>query len=139
MEGGSGLPRSACSRSSRITNQTPMKIPTWIHPEPLEVDVEVSTEDITRALEENPDTPAAAFQMLNRVAAVLKSMTPEIIAGLKPSQREVVEKFLTDQAARFRCENVKWWHRRDQAPIQTRTLSPVATHDLIGFCFRVEL
>jgi hypothetical protein len=28
--------------------------------------------------------------------------------------------------------NVEWWHRRDQAPIQLGTLSPVATHDLIG-------
>jgi hypothetical protein len=82
-----------------------MKIPTWIHPEPLEVDVEVSIEDITRALEENPDTPAAAFQMLNRVAAVMKSTTPEIISGMKPAQREVVANFLTEQAARFRCEN----------------------------------
>jgi hypothetical protein len=32
--------------------------------------------------------------------------------------------------------NVEWWHRRDQTPISRRTLSPVATHDLIavGFC-----
>jgi hypothetical protein len=82
-----------------------MKIPTWIQPEPLEVDVEINVEDITRALEENPDTPAAALQMLNRVAAVMKSTTDEIIAGMKPAQREVVANFLTEQTARFRCEN----------------------------------
>jgi hypothetical protein len=28
--------------------------------------------------------------------------------------------------------NVEWWHRRDQAPIQLGTLSPVATHGLIA-------
>ena len=26
----------------------------------------------------------------------------------------------------------EWWHRRDQAPIQLETLSPVATHDLLA-------
>lgn len=82
-----------------------MKIPTWIHPEPLEVDVEVSVEDITRALEETPDSASAAFRMLNAIAGSLRATTDEIIAGMKPAQREVVAKFLTDQAARFHCEN----------------------------------
>jgi hypothetical protein len=35
----------------------------------------------------------------------MKSTTPEIISGMKPAQREVVANFLTEQAARFRCEN----------------------------------
>jgi hypothetical protein len=26
----------------------------------------------------------------------------------------------------------EWWHRRDQAPIQIGTLSPVASHDLLA-------
>lgn len=71
----------------------------------MEVDVEISVEDITRALEENPDSPSAAFQMLNRTAVVMKSITAEIIAVMNPAQREVVAKFLTEQAARFHCEN----------------------------------
>jgi hypothetical protein len=29
--------------------------------------------------------------------------------------------------------NDEWWHRRNQAPIQLETLSPVATHGLLGF------
>jgi hypothetical protein len=82
-----------------------MKIQTWIHPEPIEVDVEISVEDITRALEENPDTPTAAMQMINRTAVVMKSITAEIIDGMSPAQREVVAKFLSEQAARFHCEN----------------------------------
>jgi hypothetical protein len=37
------------------------------------------------------------------------------------------------------CRTIEWWHRRDQAPIQQGTLSPVATHDLIGrVMLRVE-
>ena len=31
--------------------------------------------------------------------------------------------------------NDEWWHRRDQAPIQLETLSPVATHGLLAFVF----
>ena len=82
-----------------------MKIPTWIHPEPVEVDVEVSIEDITLALQEAPDTPRAAYAMLNSAARSMKATTDEIIAEMKPAQREVVANFLTEQAARFRCEN----------------------------------
>lgn len=38
-----------------------MKIPTWIELPPVEVDVEVSVEDIANALNENPDSAKAAF------------------------------------------------------------------------------
>jgi hypothetical protein len=31
--------------------------------------------------------------------------------------------------------NDEWWHRRDQAPIQLGTLSPVATHGLFSLLF----
>lgn len=82
-----------------------MKLRTWIHPEPLEVEVEITVEDITRALEENPDTPTAALQLINRTAVVMKSISPEIINNLNPAQREVIGKFLTEQAARFHGEN----------------------------------
>lgn len=92
-----------------------MKIPTWIHPEPLEVDVEVSVEDITRALEDTPDTPYAAFKMLNCAAQSMKATTDEIIADMKPAQREAVAKFLTEQAARFHCENVDVLARGESA------------------------
>jgi len=34
--------------------------------------------------------------------------------------------------SKFHCANVEWWHRRWRARIQQGTLSPVATHDLIG-------
>jgi hypothetical protein len=81
-----------------------MKISTWIHPDPLEVEVEVSVEDITRALAETPDTPGAAFMMINRAAASMKATTDEIIAQMKPAQREVIAGFLTEQAARFNCQ-----------------------------------
>jgi len=82
-----------------------MKITTWIDPEPMEIEVEVTAEDITRALEETPDTPAAAFKLLNCAAVSMKATTDEIIAAMKPAQRAAAERFLTEQAARFRCEN----------------------------------
>jgi hypothetical protein len=35
-------------------------------------------------------------------------------------------------------ESDEWWHRRDQAPIQLKTLSPVAAHGLLAeFCLFV--
>lgn len=31
--------------------------------------------------------------------------------------------------------NDEWWHRREQAPIQLETISPVATHGLLALEF----
>ena len=81
-----------------------MKVTTWYEPPTQELDVEITVEDITRALNEEPDTQVAAMQMMNAAAQSMKAITDEIIAGMKPAQREVVANFLTEQAARFRGE-----------------------------------
>ncbi|MCX6864783.1 MAG: hypothetical protein NTV46_00950 [Verrucomicrobia bacterium] len=78
-----------------------MKIPTWIHPEPLEVDVEVSLEDIRNALDESPETEREAFALLNQCSVCMKAITPEMIAGMSDKQRERIMEFLTAQAARY--------------------------------------
>lgn len=84
-----------------------MKIPTWITPEPLEVDVEVSIEDIRNALEDSPETVNEAFRMLNRCSAVMKSISEEIIVDMNDAQRKAVNEFLALQAVRYSGQNVK--------------------------------
>jgi hypothetical protein len=45
-----------------------------------------------------------------------------VIKTLLLIHRDLVEVFI--------WHNVEWWHRREQAPIQQTTLTPVATHAL---------
>jgi len=78
-----------------------MKIPTWIHPEPLEVDVEVSLEDIRNALNESPKTEREAFVLLDRCSACMRAITPEMVAGMSDKHREAIGAFLAEQAARY--------------------------------------
>lgn len=42
-----------------------MKIPTWITPEPLEIEVEVTIDDIRNALEDSPETVNEAFDKIH--------------------------------------------------------------------------
>lgn len=78
-----------------------MKIQTWITPEPVEVDVEVSLEDIRNALDETPETAREAFQLLNRCAVCMKAITGEMVDEMNENQLKVIREFLTEQAARY--------------------------------------
>lgn len=82
-----------------------MKVTIWYEPPTQELDVEVTVEHIARALKEAPDRPYAVMRMMNAAAQSMEATTDEIIAEMGPAQREAVENFLTEQAARFRCEN----------------------------------
>jgi hypothetical protein len=101
-----------------------MKIPTWITPEPLEVDVEVSIEDIRNALEDSPETATEAFRMLNRCSVVIKSISDEIIEDMNDAQRKVVNEFLAIQAARYSVRTDK-----AQVPLTNHNqLTPTMPH-----------
>ena len=89
----------------RTTKKTTMKISTWITPEPVEVDVEVSIEDIHEALEDSPETVSEAFKMLNRCCAVMRSISDEIIGDMNDAQRKVVREFLALQSERYSQHN----------------------------------
>lgn len=91
-----------------------MKVTTIVDIEPQEVEVVISVEDITAALAEVEDTPFAAFTLLNRCAQAMKAITDETVAAMRQEQRKVVDNFLTEQAARFRCENDRL-HRTSEA------------------------
>jgi len=82
-----------------------MIIPTWITPEPLEVDVEVSIDDIRNALEDSPETVSESFKMLNRCCAVMRSISDEIVGDMNDAQRKVVREFLALQSERYSEQN----------------------------------
>lgn len=78
-----------------------MTIRKTIHPEPIDVDVEISLEDVMRTLRESPESQREAAQVLNSLAIAMRGMTDEIIAEFTPAARTVVSNFLTEQLARF--------------------------------------
>lgn len=75
-----------------------MKITTWFHPKPQEIEVEVTAEDIVRVLSEEADTLAATINLINKAAYVLKAIPPEAICGMNDAQCRIIGNFLRGQA-----------------------------------------
>jgi len=73
----------------------------------MEVDVSISTEDITAALFEEPDNPRMVMIGVNSCAQFLKAITPAMIDEMNFAQRQIVRNFLTEQAARFHLSEPK--------------------------------
>lgn len=73
-----------------------------------EVEVDISSEDIRKALDEalrGPHSNAgvqAILSSLNRIGAFLRALSDEQIARLTFGQRSLIEKFLREQAERFK-------------------------------------
>jgi len=84
-----------------------MKILTWITPEPIEVEVEINSDDIRQSLEDSPETVNEAFRMLNRCCAVMRSVSDEIIGDMNDAQRKVVREFLALQSERYSQQNAR--------------------------------
>lgn len=78
-----------------------MKVPAFYEPPPQEIEVEVSIEDITRALCAESDSPRKAVNLIVAAYQSMKAITDEIIEGITPGQREAIKKGLLEQAARF--------------------------------------
>ena len=79
-----------------------MKIITWANIDPIEVEVEVTLEDIRASLHESPESRTEAMQLINRCAVVIKSIDPDIIGGMSSAQRQVISDFFTEQAAKYK-------------------------------------
>jgi hypothetical protein len=68
-----------------------------------------------------------AREIREKQAAVKAEIRARAIGKLTLEERDALS-----------LKNDEWWHRRDQAPIQLETLSPVATHGLfalVGFVY----
>ena len=79
-----------------------MKLTTWANIDPIEVEVEVTAEDIRASLYESPDTTTDAVRLINRCYVVLESIDSQIIGGMSSEQRQVISQFFTEQAAKYR-------------------------------------
>lgn len=76
-----------------------MKITTFYRGE---IEVNVTSDDITVMLLENPErSPANALRMINEVVCALKGVPDEIIAKMTESQRKLIREFLELQAKRY--------------------------------------
>jgi hypothetical protein len=80
-----------------------MKVKHWLSPDPHEIELTVSIEEITEAIEEKPDDdqPRTVLMFVNRVASVLRAVTDDMIEALTPKQRDVVGTYLAEQADRY--------------------------------------
>ena len=81
-----------------------MKVTTCVRIEDQEIEVNVSIEDITAALDEIPEMerPIQALIGINNIVRFLKAITDELIAGMTEKQRELVRNFLDEQSNRYK-------------------------------------
>jgi hypothetical protein len=82
-----------------------MKIPTWVEPEPYEIEVEITTDDLRKILSESPETQRAAMMMINDISKMMKAIPSEIINEFSDGSKELIYNFLIEQAERFKVDN----------------------------------
>jgi putative heme iron utilization protein len=78
-----------------------MKVPTTIYPEPQDVEVEISFDQILQALEEQPDRVFSLCQFYNKIAGVLNAVPDELVELISASSKTVIRDFLLKQAKRL--------------------------------------
>ena len=78
-----------------------MRIKKWIDIE-QEIDVDISVEDITVALAEDPDTTTRIMNGLNQAAEFMKGISDEMIGEMRVAQRIIIGQFLEKQADRYK-------------------------------------
>jgi len=66
-----------------------------------EVEIDITVEDITQAIYEDPDCMKNVLYGLNSVGVFLKAVPDSAIQKLTDSQRKMVREFITEQVARF--------------------------------------
>lgn len=66
-----------------------------------EIEVEVDVGEFISSIRESTDTRAEMLRGLNQVAEFLKGIPVDIIEELSASQKETINSFLADQAARY--------------------------------------
>lgn len=69
-----------------------------------EAEIEIDVHDVVSSLYEAQDSEAkdAVLYLLNRVLAVLKAITPEVIGQLSTEHKAIVAKILQEQAERYK-------------------------------------
>ena len=78
-----------------------MKVTTFYQPPEQEIEVEVSTEDIARAIAGEAETEYAVSRLINACGCTFRAIPDAIIAGMSEAKRKVIREFLAEQSARF--------------------------------------
>jgi len=66
-----------------------------------EVEVDITVEEITQAINEEPDCMKNILYGLNNIGVFLKAIPDSSILKLTDSQRKMIREFITEQVARF--------------------------------------
>jgi hypothetical protein len=67
-----------------------------------EIEIDITAEDITDALNEDTDTLKQVLNGINNLSAFYKAITDEIIQKMTSQQREIIYTFLSNQANRYK-------------------------------------
>jgi hypothetical protein len=79
-----------------------MKIRKVIYPEPMEVEISVSTSEIADAITSQDGNQIGTVQQgVNGCAQYLKAIPDALITEIPDSNRKIIGRFLREQAARF--------------------------------------
>lgn len=77
-----------------------MKITKWVSVD-VEVDVDVSSEDIPEIFSKSCECYHDFLAILNRFFSVMKNMPDHIIKDMTEKQREITKNYLIEQSKRF--------------------------------------
>jgi hypothetical protein len=66
-----------------------------------EVDIDITVEEITRSIYEEPDCMKNVLYGLNNIGVFLKAIPDSAIQKLTEGQRKIIREFITEQIARF--------------------------------------
>jgi hypothetical protein len=66
-----------------------------------EVEIDITVEEITQAIYEEPDCMRNVLYGLNNVGMFLKAVPDSVISKLTEAQRKTIREFITEQASRF--------------------------------------
>jgi hypothetical protein len=89
-----------------------MKVTKWVDIPSVEVEVHITGDDAIQAITEDAEDSgwtieARLKKAVNNLATFFKAVPAETIAGLTPTVREMVGKFLREQAERFDPKEVQ--------------------------------
>jgi basic membrane lipoprotein Med (substrate-binding protein (PBP1-ABC) superfamily) len=66
-----------------------------------EVEIDITVEEITKAIYEDPDCMKNVLYGLNNIGVFLRAIPDSAISKLNESQRKIIREFITEQVARF--------------------------------------
>jgi len=67
----------------------------------VEVEIEVSLDDITRAIRQDTEREEMVLIGINNTAGFFRAIPDDVIAGLKDKTKKVIADFLEEQMKRF--------------------------------------